>query len=297
MKVPSRPGTAPTIEGAEMLRPWLRDRGQPTRLKILSSRPPAALLMAATVTSTILRTITKLFALKVPTTDIAGVALTNDEAAQLMRTCTALKNALNLQLGLISRLLSTSKRGVVSQIRQVQTRHIDIHIHLTLIVSKMKFSTALWVREFTDAHAALERKVVAINWRSKELGWINVARQYWPIVAVTYGWLLPLVTRLQGELRQALNRKELWTASGGVERIDEDEERDRRELAVLYTTYPRVHFGKEATVREYQIGGDIKEQSAEKLSAAVLSDDRKRTAGKFKAKRTKFEIRLFDSYL
>ncbi|KAJ4382625.1 hypothetical protein N0V86_001847 [Didymella sp. IMI 355093] len=265
MKVISQRGTAPTIEGAEMLRPWLNNRVQPTRPKILSSHPPAALLMAATVASTMLRTITKLFAPKAPTADIAGVALIHDEAAQLMHTCTALKNALNLQLSLISQMLGKSKKGIVSQIRQIQTRHIDLHIHPTLMVSKTKSSTALWVQEFADAHAALERKVVAINWRSKELGWINVARQYWPIVAVTYGWFLPLIIRLQSELRQALKRKELWTAGSGVERMDEDEERDQRELAVLYMTYQRVHLGREATAREYQIGSDIKEPSAGKL--------------------------------
>lgn len=151
------------IEYAEMIRSWSSKRGQSRRSKVLSTRPSTPLLMAATLTSTMLNTINKLFGPKVPTTEIAGLALSHDEAAQLVHICTALRNALNLQLDAIAKLPSISNEQVCSKLRQIQTRHTDIHIQLTSIVSKTKCSTVLWVREFADARAALEGKIVAIN--------------------------------------------------------------------------------------------------------------------------------------
>lgn len=297
VKVSPRPEKTSMIEGAEMPRPWLRNRVQPPRPKVLLSRPSTALHMAASLSSTMLNIITKFFAPKVPTTDIAGVALTHDEGAHLMHTCNALKHALNLQLDVISKMPYTSNEHIVSKIRQIQIRHTDIHIHLSLAVSKTKYSTTLWAREFSDAHAALERKIVSLNRRSRGLGWIKVAQQCWPGIAATYGWLLPLVLRLQGELRRALKQKELWSADTAPQAVEESDEKEQQALAALYTTYPRVHFGREATVREYHIGSTIGEQSARKPSAAALSDDRKRTAGRFKGKKTKFEVWLSDSDL
>lgn len=168
VKVSPRPKNASTIEGAEMPRPWLSSRAQqplPRSPEIILSRPSTTLIMAVKLTTTMLNTITKLFAPKVPTTKIAGVALTHDEAAQLMHTCTALKNALSIQLDDIGQMPSRRPERAVSTMSKIQTRHVDIHIHLTLIVSKTKFSNIPWVREFGDAHAALLRKIVAINRR------------------------------------------------------------------------------------------------------------------------------------
>lgn len=206
MKVSSQLRSALMIESAEMPRLWSSNRIHSPRseiVKVLSSRPSIALLMAAALASTMLSTITKFFVPKIPTTQIAGAALNHDDAVQLKHICTALQNALYLQLAGISRLPS-SKEHIVSELRRIQTRHIDIHIQLSTIVTKMNSSDVLWVREFADAHAALQRKIVAINRRSREFGWTKVARHYWPIVAVTYGWLLPLVLRMQGELQRVL---------------------------------------------------------------------------------------------
>ncbi|KAF1931986.1 uncharacterized protein M421DRAFT_416717 [Didymella exigua CBS 183.55] len=257
VKVPPRLESLPMIEGAEMPRTWLRDKGQPYRPKILSSRPSNALVLAATLSSTMLKIIAKLLAPKVPTTDVAGVSLTHDEAAQLMYTCTALKNALDLQFGTIAKLPSISNEHVVSKIRQTQLHHTDIHIQLSVIVSKPKCSTALWAYDFGDAHAALERKIVSINRYSRGLDWRDVARQCRPVVTVTYGWLLPLVIRLQDELRLALRRKELWTAGNACQAFEEGDDDEQQNVAALYTIYPRVHFVKEAMVRENQIGSTI----------------------------------------
>jgi hypothetical protein len=278
-----------------MPRPWSSKRALPPYSEIpqvLSSRPSTA-LMAATLTSTILSSITKLFTPRVPTVNIAGAAFTHDEAVQLEQTCTALRNALNLQLGGIGRLPS-SKERIVPKLRQIQTRHINIHIHLSTIVTKTKSSNLLWICESVDAQAALQRKIVAINRRSRELGWTQVARQCWPIVAVTYGWLLPLVLRLQGELQRALIRKELWSAEF-IGKTSEEGDAERQDLAASYTNHPRVSFWKEAIVREYRIGSEVGEQYVGEPTVTMLSDDGKRTAGKFNAKKTRFENRLSGS--
>ena len=290
MKVPPRPENAPSIEGAEMPQPWSSRRVHPSRSekpKILSTRPSTALVMAATLISTIISSITKLLGPRIPTTQIAGAALTHDEAVQLDHTCTAIRNALNLQLGSIGRLPS-SKEHIVLKLRRIQDRHIDINIHLSTVVTEMNSSDVLWVLEFADAQAALQRKIAAINRRSRELEWTQVAQQCWLIVAVTYGWLLPLVLRLQGELQRALKRPELWAIANSALPPEEGDGAERQELAALYTHYPRVHFEKEAIVQGYLIGSLIGEQYVGKPSTAVLSDDQKRTARKFKGKKTKF---------
>ena len=245
--------------------------------------------MAAALASTMLSTITRLFAPNPPTMKIAGAALTHDEAVQLNHICTALQNELHLQLAGISKLPGSRER-IGSKLRRIQTRHVDIHIHLSMIVTKMNSSDELWVREFADAHAALQRKIVAINRRSREFGWTKVARQYWPVVAVTYGWLLPLVLRLQGELQRALRRQELWGTDTTEEVLEAVDGGQQQDLATVSPKFLCVHFGKEAMVREYHIGSMIDEAYVGKPIVTVLSDDRKRTAGKFKEKKAKFGV-------
>lgn len=299
VKVSPRPRAALTIETVEMHPKWLGNRAHPPRSEIpniLSSRPSTALLMAAALASTMLSTITKLFAPKPPTTQIAGAALDYDEAVQLKHICTAPQNALNLQLAGIGNLPGSEER-IVSKLRRIQTRHIDNHIHLSTVITKMDSSGVLWVREFADAHAALQRKIVVINRRSREFGWTKVARRYWPIVAVTYGWLLPLVLRLQGELQRALRRQELWGTDTTEEVLEEVDGADQQDLAASDTTRPCVNFGKEAIVREYRIGSTIGESYVGKPSFAVLGDDRKRSARKFKGREGRLELRLSDSDL
>lgn len=281
------------IELTKMFRLRSRKRVQSHEFKVLSSRRSSALLMAGSLSSIVLNMITKLSVPKAPTTSFAGVALNDDEATQLIRTCTGLRIALNLQLDVIGKIPSTSNEHVVSRIRQIQIHHTNVQIHLSTIISKTKRSTTLWVREFGDGHAALERKIMTINRRSRGLGCLEVARQCWPEVAVTYWWLLALVSRLQDELRQALKRRESCTTSdsnnaiGAVEEVD-DENKQKR--VALYTTHRHVHFGQEAIVREYQIRSSIGEQGFEKQSVAVLSDDSEMIVGRFRAKKPRPEI-------
>jgi hypothetical protein len=102
------------------------------------------------------------------------------------------------------------------------------------------------------------------------------------------------VHRLQGELQRALIRKELWAAEF-IGETSEEGGAERQDLAASHTNHPRVRFGKEAIVREYRIGSEVGEQYVGESTVIMLSDDRKRTAGKFKAKKTRFENRLSGS--
>lgn len=126
--------------------------------------------MATAFNTTMLYAITRLWAPKVPTTEIAGVALAHGEAVQLMHTCTALNNALNLQIGGIDQMPNIPPERIVSRSRKIQTRHINIHIRRTLMDSKTTYSNVSWVRESGDAQAALECRIIVINRRSGYLG-------------------------------------------------------------------------------------------------------------------------------
>ena len=167
----------------------------------------------------------------------------------------------------------------------MQTRHVDIQIYLNSIILKTQKSTVPWVRELADAQVALERKIVSMNRRSKNLDWTVVASEYWPGIAETYAWVLLVVLRLQNELRKALKQDQPWAAEVPLNTcngVDGQQER----LIELCMECPHVLFGPEVTVREYQVGQAIGEGGGRSVYSAGLTDDRKWTAGKFRDKQT-----------
>lgn len=85
-------------------------------------------------------------------------------------------------------------------------------------------------------------------------------------------------------------RKDLWTTNSTAPPPDEGNEAEKQRTPAVCTNVPRVRFEKEAIMRKYLIGSIIGEQYVEKPIVTVLSDDRKRTAGKFKGKKTRFEV-------
>lgn len=68
------------------------------------------------------------------------------------------------------------------------------HAELSLFrCSQYTKSVLSWTYGFSDAQKALYQKIVSINRCSRGSGWMATSRQYWPIVAETYTWLLALV--------------------------------------------------------------------------------------------------------
>ncbi|KZM25591.1 uncharacterized protein EKO05_0001911 [Ascochyta rabiei] len=221
-----------------------------------------------------LTAISKLFVVKAVTTNVAGIALTHDEAIQLSQTCSVLKLALDSQLHAIHELPAVPFPQITSQIRHIQLKHLDTQTQLSSVILKTQNSTQPWTHEFADAQKALENKIVSINRCSRKVGLVATALQSWPVVAETCVWLLPIVVRLQSELDMALERKETWSAdirlqAPGGSGLSTD--RKQQEPTAIYTDGPRVSFGTEVTVREYRTaeaasgggGGEEEEEEEE----------------------------------
>lgn len=229
-----------------------------------------------------LNAVSKLFAAKAPTTEIAGMLLTIEEATQLIRTCSSLKQVLNVQLHEIGRFPVIPPSQMSGKIRMTGSRHLKVQSYISSIVLDTQNSTQVWTHAFVGAQVALEKKIVSINRRARVSGWEITAQQCWPAVAETYAWLLPVVVKLQIELQEALERKELWSSASGTDQ-------EQQELAVSQTSFTRVSFAGEVKVREYRVGEAIGE--GDKGSYCMkLTGDKKKTKRCFKGKKVKCNV-------
>jgi hypothetical protein len=148
----------------------------------------------------------------------------------------------------------------------------------------------MWVHELSDARVALAKKIVSINRQSRRIGWMVAARLSWPIVAETYIWLLSTIRRLQHELEESSEKGEPLIAPLLVETPTEQDQQ-QPELAALRNVRLRTTFQRDVEVREYQVGTNLsgdEERSDERTYCVELTDDRKRTAGRFKGRRAKY---------
>lgn len=220
----------------------------------------------------------KIFAPKVLSQSIAGVAFTHDEAEQLTQTCSALQQALNLQLSAIVALPDIHNARVSTPIHNIQRRHAKIQDQLASIVSKTHTSNLSWVQEFVDAQSALEGKIVTINRLCRRVGWMDASRRNWPSIAETYELLLPLAAKLHEELGQKLEQEELWTTEGSKQTSGSTATQPEQPPP-LDPDNLHVHFGRKVMVREFQ-GKNPTSQPAdgtERSYSVRLTDDRKRT--------------------
>lgn len=93
-------------------------------------------------------------------------------------------------------------------------------------------------------------------------------------------WLLPVVTKLQSDLQEALERNELETPKS-------EPNQEQRGSAVPQTNHARILFAGRVEIQEYRLGEGIGEGDQASYSVK-LTDSKKKSMRSFMGRKAKY---------
>ena len=150
---------------------------------------------------------------KSTTATIAGMSLTCDQAHFLLESCNSLSQTIHRQNTAVQDLLAVSERLFLTNLETIQTRQKRLKSDLTTLIHHLRKSTEPRLKELGEYRKVMDGKIKQCNRtaRKEGVGWKKAEREFWPLMSVTYEFLLLLLGRLIKELRDALDNEGLWT--------------------------------------------------------------------------------------
>jgi hypothetical protein len=209
---------------------------------------------------------------------IAGLVLTHEQAESLLGITKSAQTLLRQQISAINAMGMHDTDSSI-YLRSVQERESSLQNTLKTLIASTKTSTAIWLHEIEDLLRAIIRKVSRCNRKShsNHMGWRLAAATYWPLIAESYDFMVPLLIRLGTELEAAINDGGLWAASascGGLSGIF-------KPATTSLATSLAVTFSKEVQFRCITLVYD--EPVSVKDCTVQLTTDCKRTARRRRA--------------
>jgi hypothetical protein len=227
---------------------------------------------------------------RLPKANIAGLSITEAQAHFFLAATLDLIPLLNHQLGDIHQL-NRHHPCFPRHLKLIQERQFRFQTKMVEVIKVTKESTEPWVGELMDGHEAVLRKVKQCNRMSdpQALGWKGAALEYWPLIADSYELVLPSLERLLKEVDEALANKEVWfTTACNMAQLGQRVStgwfgNDVKELGEKKA----VTFDKEVKARCFEAAEEPEKVKTGGSVVMSLTNDRKRTVGKFKKTKSK----------
>tara|TARA_R110002003_G_scaffold206_1_gene15741 strand:+ start:2960 stop:3772 length:813 start_codon:yes stop_codon:yes gene_type:complete len=219
--------------------------------------------------------------------DIIGLHLTEANIRSLLTNTATLLNILTKQLHDIQALYYTDS-AFISKLKPIQERQLCFQNTMKLLIEATRLSSEPWLQELNDGQQAIVRKVKLCNRMSmpQNIGIKAAALRYLPLIAHSYRFIMPNLQKLQKELETGLADKALWAS------------KHRRVGKGGYTPKPSpkgnsVYFFKDVKARWIPAVGETGEEGKFADFTVPLTNGKKNTAGKLKA-RQNLQKKRFD---
>ncbi|KAH7379111.1 hypothetical protein DE146DRAFT_304332 [Phaeosphaeria sp. MPI-PUGE-AT-0046c] len=234
-----------------------------------------------------------------PKIPILGLHLTHATASSHLKTSLTLLSLIAHQIPSIHSL-SMPQPDFITRLQRIQARHLTIQTQLSALVKDL-VGAHEWVLELADALASMKAKVRQCNHTSRSglrhvhaQGWKDAARMYWPLVVESYELLRPVLERVRDDISSAL----VGCADGDI-----GMKRSRCSVLAWFvgryaatTPASTVCFAGDVRARWFfvdecarAVRGDGGEMRCKRDHVVPLTSDRKRSAGKYKSRKTRVQ--------